>query len=208
MTAKQAVYLAINSGKPIDWKSLKAEHRSIQTRKAGRENIQVRFSDSESWLSLDEFASQYVNKTLKDLFVRLSAASKVLPPEQLLDVADKELKLFLLNQALRLALQQGICVSTETYNNVLNAKVKAEQALAEAQQRVANLENQNFQNVQAFRREEREVNNLRVQLDAMQTKQRMLESDKFNLIQAISELKGTAGLVSITKLKEILEQYS
>lgn len=129
MTAKQAVFLAYRKGN-VDLAALRTEHRSIQARKVGKDTVQIRFRDSESWMTVEDFASNYHNKILKDLSDQLTAASKVLSPEELLDGLTDECRHLVEDAGVKSVLAENLAVSLDDYNqlvrdyNALNAAKK------------------------------------------------------------------------------------
>jgi hypothetical protein len=135
MTAKQAVFLALEHG-TVDLPRLREQHRSIQTRKVGKDIVQIRFRDSESWMNLEDFHSNYRNKVLKDVNDLLTASSKVLPPKELLNGLTSDLRRIIINAGIRNAIEGGICVTKDkhdsvvrSYCQVMNEKVDVEEAL-------------------------------------------------------------------------------
>jgi len=119
MTAKQAVYLAIQQGE-VDFTRLREEHRSIQTRKVGKDTIQIRFRDSESWMTLEDFHSNYRNKILKDLGDLLTSASKVLPPKELLNGLNDECRQLVIKAGAKFVVANNIAVDVDEYNSLVN----------------------------------------------------------------------------------------
>jgi chromosome segregation ATPase len=119
MTAKQAVFLAYQQGK-VDLTQLCQEHRSIQTRKVGKDITQIRFRDSESWMTLEDFHSNYRNKTLKNLSDLLTSASKVLPPKELLKGLNDECRQVVIKAGADYALANGYAVQTDKWNSLVD----------------------------------------------------------------------------------------
>lgn len=119
MTAKQAVFLALEQGN-VDLTRLCQEHRSIQTRKVGKDTTQIRFRDSESWMTLEDFHSNYRNKILKDMSDLLTSASKVLPPKELLNGLNDECRQLVIKAGANYALANGYAVQTDEYNSLVD----------------------------------------------------------------------------------------
>ena len=119
MTAKQAVFLAYREGN-VDLASLREEHRSIQVRKVGKDTVQIRFRDSESWMTVEDFASNYLNKILKDLSDQLTSASKVLSPKELLDGLTDDCRRLVINEGVSTALASSTAVGVDEYNALIN----------------------------------------------------------------------------------------
>lgn len=137
MTAKQAVFLAYREGN-VDLAALREEYRSIQVRKVGKDTVQIRFRDSESWMTVEDFASNYRNKILKDLSDQLTSASKVLSPKELLNGLTDECRHLVMISGVRHALASGAAVEVdkynqlvEDYNEILAAKKNVESQLTE-----------------------------------------------------------------------------
>lgn len=120
MTAKQAVFLAYQQGK-VDLAQLCEKHRSIQTRKVGKDTTQIRFRNSESWMTLEDFHSNYRNKILKDMGDLLTSASKVLPPKELLKGLNDECRQLVIKAGADYALANGYAVQTDEYNSLVDA---------------------------------------------------------------------------------------
>lgn len=119
MTAKQAVFLAIQRGE-VDFTRLCEEHRSIQTRKVGKNTVQIRFRDSESWMIPEDFHSNYRNKILKDLGDRLTSMSKVLPPKELLNGLNDECRRLVFEAGVEYVLANDYAVEVVKYNSLVN----------------------------------------------------------------------------------------
>lgn len=119
MTAKQAVFLAYRKGN-VDLAALRTEHRSIQARKVGKDTVQIRFRDSESWMTVEDFASNYLNKILKDLSDQLTAASKVLSPEELLDGLTDDCRHLVESAGVESVLARDLAVSLDEYNRLVD----------------------------------------------------------------------------------------
>lgn len=119
MTAKQAVFLAIQQGE-VDLTQLCQEHRSIQTRKVGKNTTQIRFRDSESWMTLEDFHSNYRNKILKGMSDLLTSASKVLPPKELLNGLNDDCRQLVINAGAKYALANNFAVEVDKYNSLVN----------------------------------------------------------------------------------------
>lgn len=119
MTAKQAVFLAYREGN-VDLAALREEYRSIQVRKVGKDTVQIRFRDSESWMTVEDFASNYLNKILKDLSDQLTSASKVLSPKELLNGLTDECRHLVINAGIRKALASDLAVDVDKYNKLVD----------------------------------------------------------------------------------------
>lgn len=135
MTAKQAVFKAIVDG-DLNLRQLQKEHRSIQTRSVGKDTIQIRFRDSESWQTVEDFAYNYYNKIVKDVNDRIASASQVLVTEELLDGLSNEVY-----QKIYSAIKERVVDETNfvTEDEYLSMKSKLSQQI---QQTKATLESQ------------------------------------------------------------------
>lgn len=177
MTAKQAVFLAYRKGN-VDLAALREEYRSIQVRKVGKDTVQIRFRDSESWMTVEDFASNYLNKILKDLSDQLTSASKVLSPKELLNGLTDECRHLVINAGIRNALASDLAVEVDKYNELVDhynalaaAKENAESqlsktstALRECQQSLEASEN-NVQRVkQQMAARERQLQQMKTEI--------------------------------------------
>lgn len=177
MTAKQAVFLAYRKGN-VDLAALREEYRSIQVRKVGKDTVQIRFRDSESWMTVEDFASNYLNKILKDLSDQLTSASKVLSPKELLNGLTDECRHLVINAGIRNALASDLAVEVDKYNELVDhynalaaAKENAESqlsktstALKECQQSLEASEN-NVQRVkQQMAARERQLQQMKTEI--------------------------------------------
>jgi hypothetical protein len=88
MTSKQAVCLAVRSGR-YNLEALRREYRGIQVRKVGKETVQIRFRDGEAWMTPEDFADNYVSKTIKDLNDQWNAAEVILTENELCSAIPK-----------------------------------------------------------------------------------------------------------------------
>jgi hypothetical protein len=119
MTAKQAVFAAYRSGN-VNLAALREEYRSIQVRKVGKDITQIRFRDSESWMTVEDFASNYLNKILKDLSDQLTSASKVLSPKELLNGLTDDCRRSVMQSGVKYALANNLAVDIDEYNKLVN----------------------------------------------------------------------------------------
>lgn len=189
MTAKQAVFLSIQEGK-VDLTQLCQEHRSIQTRKVGKNTTQIRFRDSESWMTLEDFHSNYRNKILKDMSDLLTSASKVLPPKELLNGLNDECRQLVVKAGANCALANGYAVQTDKYNSLVD---EYNQLMNEKE----NVERQ----LRSVRRERDEL-------------VKAYEGEKQSTNQAVSTLRqlkeeiGGMGKLGMVKVSDILGKFS
>lgn len=119
MTAKQAVFIAFRNGN-VDLATLREEYRSIQVRKVGKDTVQIRFRDSESWMTVEDFASNYRNKILKDLSDQLTSASKVLSPKELLNGLTDDCRHLVMQAGIRQAIASEAAVDVNKYNSLID----------------------------------------------------------------------------------------
>lgn len=189
MTAKQAVFLAYQQGK-VDLTQLCQEHRSIQTRKVGKDITQIRFRNSESWMTLEDFHSNYRNKILKDMSDLLTSASKVLPPKELLNGLNDECRQLVIKAGAKYVLANGHAVQTDKYTN-----------LVEAYNQVMNEKENVAQQLLSVRRERDEL-------------AKAFEGQKQSTSQAVATLRqlkeeiGEMGKLGIVKVSDVLGKFT
>lgn len=186
MTAKQAVYQAYLNGN-LDLKKLQEGHRSIQVRKVGINITQIRFRDSESWMTVEDFASNYRNKILKDLSDRLTSASKVLSPEELLNGLTDDCRRLVMRAASAYAISNQWAVSVKKYNDVvkeynqqLTAKMNVESQLSEITTRLKECQQSQEASHNQIERMKRQMETRDKQLSQM--KREIFDSAKFGMV--------------------------
>lgn len=130
MTAKHAVYLAITKGS-LNLSELQAMHRSLQVRRIGKSDYQIRFKDSEPWMNPEDWATNYRNGLLKQLGDLVVADLQVLPQEVILSQLPEDSINALKDEIIRRASDAGDLTTNEEYNALVAKYDKLyEQAVA------------------------------------------------------------------------------
>lgn len=119
MTAKHATYLAIVSGE-YNLRELQALHRSLQVRRIGKSDYQIRFRDNESWQTPEDWSLNYRNSLLKQLADLVTADLQVLPPEVILSQLPKDSQQALILPFINRAIEKRAIVPADEYNDLLN----------------------------------------------------------------------------------------
>lgn len=119
MTAKHAVYLAITQGK-FNLSELQAVHRSLQARRIGKSDYQIRFKDSEPWMNPEDWATNYRNSLLKQLGDLVAADLQVLPQEVILSQLPENSRKALQDDFIRRASEAGQLTTNEEFNEQLD----------------------------------------------------------------------------------------
>lgn len=199
MTAKQAVFLAYRKGN-VDLAALREEYRSIQVRKVGKDTVQIRFRDSESWMLVEDFASNYLNKILKDLSDQLTSASKVLSPEELLNGLTDECRHLVIDAGVRNALASNAAVDVNEfnelvsdYNELLTAKKNVDSQLSEASTALKKCR-------QIVEASKNEVQRVKQQMDA---RERQLQQMKTEILDS-----ATMGMMKRAVVEQKFSDYS
>lgn len=155
MTAKHAVYLAITKGS-FNLSELQAVHRSLQARRIGKSDYQIRFKDSEPWMNPEDWATNYRNSLLKQLGDLVAADLQVLPQEVILSQLPENSRKALQDDFIRRASEAGQLTTNEEFNeqldkyetlykqaSVINASLeKAKKAYTDSQNKVKRLNSQ------------------------------------------------------------------
>lgn len=155
MTAKHAVYLAITQDK-FNLSELQAVHRSLQARRIGKSDYQIRFKDSEPWMNPEDWAANYRNSLLKQLGDLVAADLQVLPQEVILSQLPENSKKALQDDFIRRASEAGQLTTNEEFNeqldkyetlykqaSAINASLeKAKKAYTDSQNKVKRLNSQ------------------------------------------------------------------
>lgn len=123
MTAKHAVYLAIVNDR-LNINELQAVHRSLQARRIGKSDYQIRFKDSEPWMNPMDWATNYRNSLLKQLGDLVAADLQVLPQEVILSQLPEDTRRALQRSFIRRASEEGELATSEQYNDLVR-KYKA-----------------------------------------------------------------------------------
>lgn len=115
MTAKQQFYLLCKQGRPTkaQVKEFVSSHHSVQWRERGKSIIEVKFSDRESWVSVDSFADNHHNKVKKQLNDLILSSSCILTHGDVWDVMSDSFK-----QAAREFVQPEQTVTLEEYESL------------------------------------------------------------------------------------------
>lgn len=199
MTAKQAVFLAYRKGN-VDLAALREEYRSIQVRKVGKDTVQIRFRDSESWMLVEDFASNYLNKILKDLSDQLTSASKVLSPEELLNGLTDECRHLVIDAGVRNALASNAAVDVNEfnelvldYNELLTAKKNVDSQLSKASTALEKCR-------QIVEASKNEVQRVKQQMDA---RERQLQQMKTEILDS-----ATMGMMKRAVVEQKFSDYS
>jgi len=119
MTAKHAVYLAITNGN-FNLSELQAVHRSLQARRIGKSDFQIRFKDSEPWMNPVDWANNYRNSLLKQLGDLVAADLQVLPQEVILSQLPEDSRKALQRSFIRRASEEGKLITNEEYSSLLD----------------------------------------------------------------------------------------
>lgn len=155
MTAKHAVYLAITQDK-FNLSELQAVHRSLQARRIGKSDYQIRFKDSEPWMNPEDWAANYRNSLLKQLGDLVAADLQVLPQEVILSQLPENSRKALQDDFIRRASEAGQLTTNEEFNeqldkyetlykqaSAINASLeKAKKAYTDSQNKVKRLNSQ------------------------------------------------------------------
>jgi hypothetical protein len=155
MTAKHAVYLAITQDK-FNLSELQAVHRSLQARRIGKSDYQIRFKDSEPWMNPEDWATNYRNSLLKQLGDLVAADLQVLPQEVILSQLPENSRKALQDDFIRRASEAGQLTTNEEFNeqldkydtlykqaSAINASLeKAKKAYTDSQNKVKRLSSQ------------------------------------------------------------------
>jgi hypothetical protein len=155
MTAKHAVYLAITQDK-FNLSELQAMHRSLQARRIGKSDYQIRFKDSEPWMNPEDWATNYRNSLLKQLGDLVAADLQVLPQEVILSQLPENSRKALQDDFIRRASEAGQLTTNEEFNeqldkydtlykqaSAINASLeKAKKAYTDSQNKVKRLNSQ------------------------------------------------------------------
>lgn len=126
MTAKHAVYLAITNDN-LNLSELQAVHRSLQARRIGKSDFQIRFKDSEPWMNPVDWANNYRNSLLKQLGDLVAADLQVLPQEVILSQLPENSRKALQDSFIRRASEEGKLTTNEEYNTLLEEYKKLDE---------------------------------------------------------------------------------
>lgn len=87
MATKNDLYIAITRGElsSQQWEQFFREHPSVQHKTVGKGIMQVRCRDTETWMSLKDWASNYHNSMLKRLNDLVLASQDVLQPQEIFE---------------------------------------------------------------------------------------------------------------------------
>lgn len=115
MTAKQQFYLLCKDRKPTkaQVREFVSSHHSVQWRERGKSTIEVKFSDRESWVSVDSFADNHHNKVKKQLNDLILSSSCILTHGDIWDVMSDSFK-----QAAHQFVDKGQTVPLEDYEKL------------------------------------------------------------------------------------------
>lgn len=124
MTAKQEFYLLCKEcDSQLSVQQVRqfvSSHHSVQWRKQGRSNIQVRFNDHESWMDVSSFADNYHNKVCKQLNDLMLSSSKVVTHGDLWEMTSTEFKKAVSNHVINQAREKQLLATAEDYNEIVD----------------------------------------------------------------------------------------
>lgn len=189
MTAKHAVYLAITQDK-FNLSELQAVHRSLQARRIGKSDYQIRFKDSEPWMNPEDWAANYRNSLLKQLGDLVAADLQVLPQEVILSQLPENSRKALQDDFIRRASEAGQLTTNEEFNEQLD---KYEKLYKQASAINASLEKAK----KAYTDSQNKVNRLNSQYSEYRQK----------VDEELSALINNASIVGTVKVSDLKEAY-
>lgn len=121
MTAKQEFYQMCLERVPSeeDVRLFARRRPSVQWRKLGNSNVQVRFNQHESWIDVSTFSELYHNKVVKQLNDLLLATSNIVSGDDLWMLLTQELKQNISQRVLNDAKQEGRSVDREAFSRAV-----------------------------------------------------------------------------------------
>lgn len=125
------------------WEAFLSAHRSVQTRKVGKNTVQIRFNDNDSWTNIEEWPSEYERKTIKNLHDHLTQEAQCfsltwLLPEALGNEAWKEIQV----EALKVAASKNQIMFRKDYEEKL---ASYNQQISALRDEISDLETKNSQ---------------------------------------------------------------
>lgn len=157
MTAKQDVYLAVQSGKP-DWNDIRKCHPGFRKRVVGKGIIQIKFRESDEWVELETFMLDYPESFKRRLNDLVLAASKVILPGELLSAV--------------LSTDQGLL---DEFQDIIRQLVDEE---------VSNLREMNQAQLESIESKTKQLEEMKVELEEMRS-QILKYSDEKQLINSL-----------------------
>lgn len=119
MIAKQQFYLECSQDN-FDVVSFCRQHRSVQWRKVGKANYQVKFNDHEAWIDVSSFRENYRNKVMKDLADRVSQSSNILSQQDILMCVPPEIRKWFADYVIETKRSRNELATAEDYNSLVH----------------------------------------------------------------------------------------